>query len=122
MIRLRSCAWLCDHCSDEPKSSNAASEAPDACRVLRLAGNVIVIGTDPSKHAQRIFDTSATAIGARDLVGAGIGYAAGGTDGGGNAVTGAYISLSQYFYFSVRSLRMQLPHGLCIAVNRGGRL
>ena len=63
---------------------------------------MIIAGADPSKHAQGYLDTDATAIGARNFISAAIAYAASGTDASGRNATGAYICLSQYFYFTVR--------------------
>ena len=68
----------------------------------RGAGNVIILGADPAKHAN-YRDFPLVEAGAQDLINAGIAYAAAGTDGMGNPVTGAYICLSQYFYRTVRS-------------------
>ena len=66
------------------------------------AGNVIIIGADPAKHANYV-DVPSVQAGAQHLISAGIDFAASGADGHGNAVTGAYICLSRYFYNSVRS-------------------
>ncbi len=66
------------------------------------AGNVIIAGADPSKHARSFADTLDTAIGARNFISAAIVYAASGTNASGQNATGAYICLSQYFYFTVR--------------------
>ena len=66
------------------------------------AGNVIILGADPAKHANYL-SQPAVAAGAQKLIEDGITYAASGMDGNGNTATGAYICLSQYFYYTVRS-------------------
>ena len=63
---------------------------------------MIILGADPSKHAASFATQTMISMGARNLIAAGIAYAAGGVDASGEAATGAYICLSQYFYFTVR--------------------
>ena len=85
---------------------SVSKPAPPQCSYAELfeerAGNVIILGADPAKHAAKYASNAPTAVGARNLIAAGITYAATGTDAGGSAATGAYICLSQYFYFTVR--------------------
>ena len=72
--------------------------------VVSAAGNVIILGADPANHASNYAATSQVALGARKLIADGIAYAAGRTDPArAAATTGAYICLSQYFYFRVRA-------------------
>ena len=81
-----------------PSSTNRSHQY-----ALKLpAGNVIIAGADPSKHARTFADHIDTAIGARNFISAAIAYAANGTNASGLNATGAYICLSQYFYFTAR--------------------